>query len=72
MLKESNTSSSLLPVADDDRDVVKYDPVTGEQLYTPARSSWGVFQRPKDISKTYGGGRVLTRAEMDKWQSEVS
>ena len=43
----------------------------GEDLYTPARSSWGVFQRPRDISKSYGGGRVITREEMRKMDAEM-
>ena len=34
-------------------------------MYVPKRSSWGVFERPADISKTYGGGRVLSKDEMD-------
>eukprot|EP01041_Mallomonas_annulata_P000619 gene619-1195_t len=34
------------------------------EMYTPKSSAWGVFQRPKDISKTYGGGRVITREEI--------
>lgn len=38
--------------------------------YVPARSSWGVFKRPKDISKTYGGGRVISREEMDRMDAE--
>ncbi|KAM1811898.1 hypothetical protein ACFX12_028481 [Malus domestica] len=28
-------------------------------LYKPKVSSWGVFPRPNDISKTFGGGRVI-------------
>ena len=43
-----------------------------EDLYTPSRSSWGVFERPRDISKTFGGGRVITRAEMDAMDEEFS
>lgn len=41
-----------------------------EKLYQPKRSSWGVFERPADISKTYGGGRVLTKREMDAMDEE--
>merc|ERR1719401_1278362 len=29
---------------------------TGES-YRPSRGSWGYFERPKDISKAYGGGK---------------
>ncbi|XP_057499815.1 uncharacterized protein LOC130784002 isoform X2 [Actinidia eriantha] len=28
-------------------------------IYKPKVSSWGVFPRPSNISKTYGGGRVI-------------
>lgn len=41
-----------------------------EDLYTPARHSWGVFQRPRDISKSFGGGRTISKAEMDKLDEE--
>ena len=39
-------------------------------LYVPARSSWGVFKRPKDISKAYGGGKVITKEQMRKQDEE--
>ena len=33
-----------------------------EKTYTPSKSgSWGVFDRPADISKAYGGGRTISR-----------
>ena len=28
-----------------------------DESYRPSRGSWGYFERPKDISKAYGGGR---------------
>lgn len=28
-----------------------------EEKYRPSRGSWGYFERPKDISKAYGGGK---------------
>ncbi|CAM6123255.1 unnamed protein product [Calypogeia fissa] len=34
-----------------------------EQLYKPKVSTWGVFPRPADISKTYGGGRTIRPGE---------
>jgi hypothetical protein len=40
--------------------------LTQDELYTPKRSSWGVFERPKDISKTYGGGKTLTKEVMEE------
>lgn len=59
---------------DDGDDETKADAKEGgaskEKLYQPKRSSWGVFERPADISKTYGGGRVLTKQEMDKMDEE--
>lgn len=30
-----------------------------EKDYTPARTSWGVFDRPKNISEAYGGGNKM-------------
>jgi hypothetical protein len=44
--------------------------VAEEDLYTPARSTWGVFQRPRDISKSYGGGRTLTKEDFRKMDEE--
>ncbi|BFI31890.1 hypothetical protein MPTK2_4g00590 [Marchantia polymorpha subsp. ruderalis] len=37
------------------------DAVDGEEsdLYKPRVSTWGVFPRPADISKAYGGGRTI-------------
>ena len=40
-------------------------------LYTPARSTWGVFQRPRDISRAYGGGRSISKEEMDAMDYEA-
>ena len=31
----------------------------GKQAYNPSVSTWGMFPRPKDISRAYGGGRTL-------------
>ncbi|KAK8943286.1 hypothetical protein KSP39_PZI009005 [Platanthera zijinensis] len=36
----------------------------GSNLYKPKVSTWGVFPRPKNISKTFGGGRVIASGEM--------
>merc|ERR1719506_1477677 len=33
------------------------DNATARADYTPARSSWGVFDRPASISEAYGGGK---------------
>jgi len=40
--------------------------------YKPKVSTWGVFERPKDISKAYGGGRTIKKGEYDKWLEEQS
>ncbi len=40
-------------------------------LYTPARSTWGVFERPRDISRAYGGGRSISKEEMDAMDYEA-
>jgi hypothetical protein len=57
---ESEASSNTTASSDGEED----------DLYTPARSSWGVFKRPRDISKTYGGGRVISREEMQAMDEE--
>jgi hypothetical protein len=41
-----------------------------DDLYTPTRSSWGVFERPRDISRAYGGGRAISKEEMDRMDAE--
>lgn len=45
--------------------------VDDKDLYTPKVSTWGIYERPRDISKTYGGGRSISRAEMDKLDAEM-
>lgn len=42
-------------------------PAEGVELDThkPGVGSWGVFERPKDMSKAYGGGRDPTLKRMD-------
>eukprot|EP00803_Ostreobium_quekettii_P011738 evm.model.scf_1229.3 EVM.evm.TU.scf_1229.3 scf_1229:16912-20312(-) len=37
--------------------------ISVEQGYSPKVSTWGVFPRPANISKTYGGGRTLAPGE---------
>lgn len=34
------------------------------ELYKPKVSTWGVFPRPNNISKTYGGGRTIRPGEV--------
>ena len=51
---------------------VAVDPVDDDDMYTPKSSAWGVFQRPRDVSKAFGGGRVITRAEMDRMDEEYA
>lgn len=36
-----------------------------EEMHKPAVGTWGVFERPKDISKAYGGGRDPTVSKTD-------
>lgn len=42
-------------------------PKDGAEVGThkPAVSTWGVFERPKDMSKAYGGGRDPTLKKLD-------
>lgn len=39
-------------------------------LYKPKVSSWGVFPRPKNISKTYGGGKVIRPGDVLETEEE--
>ncbi|PRQ19836.1 hypothetical protein RchiOBHm_Chr7g0221681 [Rosa chinensis] len=41
-----------------------------DDLYKPKVSSWGVFPRPNDISKRFGGGRVIRPGEVLETQEE--
>ena len=34
-------------------------------VYKPKVATWGVFERPPDISKTYGGGRTIKKEELE-------
>lgn len=76
---DANTTplqSSNTPGYDPNPGMIKREPDSSSSnstsdLYTPARSSWGVFERPRDISKAYGGGRAISKAEMDKQDEEM-
>ena len=37
-----------------------------EDTYRPSRGSWGYFERPKDISKAFGGGRRVGAGYQDE------
>ncbi|XP_028782977.1 uncharacterized protein LOC114739090 [Neltuma alba] len=41
-------------------------------LYKPKVSTWGVFPRPSNISKTYGGGRVIRPGDALETEEEKS
>lgn len=40
------------------------------ELYKPKVSTWGVFPRPGNISKTFGGGRVINPGEILETEEE--
>ncbi|KAG5118329.1 hypothetical protein JHK82_032749 [Glycine max] len=40
------------------------------ELYKPKVSTWGVFPRPGNISKTFGGGRVIRPGEVLETEEE--
>ena len=48
---------------DDDEKAVGFE--TEEATYRPSVSTWGVFERPDNISKAYGGGRTIKREELE-------
>ena len=71
-----DTTLPGIPGYDYDKDLIKSGTSKNEgnsttDMYTPTSSSWGVFERPRDISKAYGGGRAITKAEMDKLDEEL-
>jgi len=43
-----------------------------EGAYQPKVSTWGMFERPKDISKAYGGGRTVKKGEYERFLEEVN
>ncbi|KAA8537304.1 hypothetical protein F0562_027009 [Nyssa sinensis] len=49
-----------------DATVLKPKPIQEDNsdLYKPKVSTWGVFPRPSNISKTYGGGKIIRPGEM--------
>ncbi|KAK7404414.1 hypothetical protein VNO78_05296 [Psophocarpus tetragonolobus] len=58
-------------------DTSKFDDATASQtkeeepqLYKPKVSTWGVFPRPGNISKTFGGGRVIRPGEVLETEEE--
>lgn len=51
--------------------VVLPNTTTSTDVYTPAVSTWGVYERPRDISKAYGGGRSISKEEMDRMDEEM-
>jgi len=44
----------------------------GTSGYKPTVQTWGVFPRPKDISKTYGGGRNIKPGEALETEEEAA
>ena len=73
---ETNTTTDGITANDSITSAVNMtepaEPVDDDDMYTPKSSAWGVFQRPRDVSKTFGGGRVITRAEMDRMDDEYA
>ncbi|KAM7476802.1 hypothetical protein LguiB_024045 [Lonicera macranthoides] len=39
-------------------------------IYKPKVSTWGVFPRPRDISKTYGGGKTINPGDVLETEEE--
>jgi len=42
------------------------------ETYRPSRGSWGYFERPKDISKAFGGGRRVGAGYMNEEEKKAS
>jgi hypothetical protein len=39
------------------------DVISSDASYKPSVGTWGIYARPKNISKAYGGGRNITPAD---------
>ena len=66
----SPANNGSLSPATMEASTVKKPEINESDYYTPKTASWGIFPRPRDISKAYGGGRVITREEMMRRQEE--
>ena len=58
ILSATDSSKARLAGADEGGDGGAASPA-GEDGYRPSVSTWGVFPRPKSISKAYGGGKNI-------------
>ena len=72
ILLASNEPSSEIAIPSTNETSTDNSTAVDLDLYTPKSSAWGLFQRPRDISKSFGGGRIITRAEMDKMDDEYA
>ena len=72
ILLASNEQSSEIAIPSTNETSTDNSTAVDLDLYTPKSSAWGLFQRPRDISKSFGGGRIITRAEMDKMDDEYA
>ena len=70
ILNINGTETTTTEVVAASTETAPTDPPDDDDMYTPKSSAWGVFQRPRDVSKTFGGGRVITRAEMNRMDDE--
>jgi hypothetical protein len=44
--------------------------ISSDSSYKPAVGTWGIYERPRNISETYGGGRKLTPADSATTEEE--
>ena len=68
MSKEANASDAAAAILEDVKEEKplatsgiggNWAPPTEEETHKPKVSTWGVFERPADISKAYGGGKRI-------------
>ena len=73
---ENNTNSTVSSLIEDkirieiDNNKNESINISEDDLYIPKTSTWGIFPRPRDISKTFGGGRVITREDMNRMDEQ--
>eukprot|EP01038_Epipyxis_sp_PR26KG_P013481 gene13481-18086_t len=70
LINNDNNNSNDIITSSSNQNITNQNNQSDLDMYTPARSTWGLFQRPRDISQAYGGGRVISREEMDRLDEE--
>lgn len=61
------TSQTSAPEKGSQRSESHPTPINATQcMYTPRVSTWGVYERPRNITQAFGGGRTVNRDDMQR------